>query len=250
MTHAAPLPRTLASRRVRVVRPADAGDIYKAPKVDFARLTDAGLLLRLAHGYYAIPPTEAFGDPSWAPTPEGVALGVAVADYGENVTALSGVSAARVRGALPRALAVAIVSVPARRRPIDTTAGRIVFWTRDTRVLDVQRTKTELAPGYATSVEQTLLDVADRPRLGGVSGRLAAETLWELARRADWDLVHSLSVAQQKPSAYARARWACSGIAPQDAAPPKPRRSPTKTLGLVSWDGTAPRAFGITDDRP
>lgn len=249
MTRETPLPRALASRSVRVLRPRDATDTYKDPFADLRRLADAGLLIRLAHGYYAIPPTEAFGDPAWQPTPEGVALGIGVADYGENAAALSGVSAARVRGVLARAVAVAIVSIPTRRQTLDTTAGRIVFWTRDTGTLDLQRAKTDLAPGYATSLEQTVLDIADRPRLGGVSTRLASETLWQLARRTDWDLVYSLSVAQRRPAAYARARWVCAGVAPDDAPPPRPRRSTTTTLGLISSTAAEPSLFGLIDDR-
>ncbi|MEX2322429.1 MAG: type IV toxin-antitoxin system AbiEi family antitoxin domain-containing protein [Acidimicrobiia bacterium] len=246
MTHEAPLPRQLASRRLRVVRPRDAAQIYKAAKVEFARLAEAGLIIRLAHGYYAIPPTEAYGDPGWTPTVEDVAMGIGVADYGPEASALSGVSAARHHGAMPRALSVGVVSVPVRRSPLITAAGRVVFWTRRTDHLDTVRAKTELAWGYTTSTEQTLLDLANRPRLGGVSPRSISEAIWALAGRADWDRTHRLSVDQQRPSAYARVIWVCAGLAPTDAPPAGPRRSPTKTLGLSSWGEASPAEFGLT----
>jgi alkylation response protein AidB-like acyl-CoA dehydrogenase len=41
--------------------------------------------------------------------------------------------------------------------------------TRDISALDVQRAETELATGWVTSAQQTVLDLADRPALGGLT---------------------------------------------------------------------------------
>ena len=55
--------------------------MYRHPEVEFARLERAGLLRRVARGYYAIPPDGAPVDAAWLPTPEGTALGIGLADY-------------------------------------------------------------------------------------------------------------------------------------------------------------------------
>jgi predicted transcriptional regulator of viral defense system len=245
MAHETPIPRALASRQVRIIRPRDARDIYANPGNEFARLAKAGILTRIAHGYYAVPPIEAFGDPRWRPTPESVALGVGQADHGRDRVALVGISASRLLGIPPRAIAVGIVAIPTRRRPLETTAGRVVFWTRDVATLDTQSAKTELARGWATTPEQTLLDIAERPGLGGITMSTASETMWQLAPRADWLRVHRLSISQHRPAAYARARWVCSGLVSDDAPSPLRQRRPASSHGLSSWNQSDAVQFGI-----
>ncbi len=244
MAHETPLPRELASRSVRIVRPRDGHHVYRHPREQFARLARAGVLMRVARGYYAIPPTEALGDLNWRPTPEAVALGIGIADYGRDRVALSGISAARLQGVPPRALAIGVVSAPVRRPPVRTTIGPVAFWHRDLDALDTQKARTELAVGWAATAEQALLDLAGRPNLGGLSPVTAAEAMWDLARRVDWNLIHRLSELQRHPGAYARALWVCSGLVSGDAPPPRLRR-PVPRKELMSWSDSDPRAYGI-----
>ena len=136
------------------------------------------------------------------------------------------------------------MSVPVRRPPLETIAGPVSFWHRPVADLDTQKAGTDLGIGWATTAEQTLLDLADRPRLAGLAPRVAAEAMWDLAARADWLRIQRLSEAQNRPSAYARALWTCAGLAPEA---PRPRlRRPVPAKGLASWSGADPRAFGLT----
>ncbi len=244
MSHATPIPPQLASRAVRVIRPRDAAGAYRHPAVEFARLERAGLLRRVARGYYAIPPGGAPVDAAWLPTPEAIALGIGITDYGRDAVALCGISAARLLGVLPRAVAGAVVSSPVRRPPVETVAGPVSFWHRSITDMETQKARTDLGTGWATTAEQTLLDLADRPPLGGLAPRTAAEAIWDLAARVDWIRVRHLSEAQDRPSAYARALFTCAGLVSEA---PRPRlRRPVPTKGLVSWSKADPRAYGLT----
>jgi len=245
---ATPLPTALAARTLRVVRPRDAADLYRDPAREFRRMADAGLLRSMARGYYVIPPMDALDDPGWRPSPESLALGIGQADHGRDAAALAAISAARVLGAVPRALATAVVAIPARRRPLITPVGPIHFWARNAQELDLQRVTTELAEGWVTTAEQTILDLADRPQLGGVGAHTASEAIWDLAARSDWELVRELSRRQGREAAYARAAWASAGVAPPDIEPPKPRR-PVASMGLVSRSDAPATAYGVRDDR-
>ena len=246
MSHATPLPAALATRSLRVVRPRDATDIYRYPAAEFRRLAKAGLLLPLTHGYYAIPTTEWVGNRTWRPAIEAVALGIAQVDYGPNDTALSGVSAARALGAVPRAMAVGVVSVPARRQSLTTVAGEVVFWHRPVRELDLQRHDGDLARGWVTTPEQTILDLADRPKLGGISAATAVDAIAALAMRCDWELVLGLSRSQDRRAAYARARWVAEGLVADAPMPPTGRK--VSSRGLEPVEPTARTPFGIADD--
>lgn len=248
MLHETPVPRSLAARSVKIVRPRDATDTYTNPAVQFRRLADAGQLVRVAHGYYAIPPAEWSGDPHWRPTPESVALGIGIADYGRDDVVLSGISAARLLGIPPRALATAVVSIPVRRPPIKTISGPITFWHRSTAALDFSKVRTELATGWSATAEQALLDVADHPTLGGVPVSTATEVIRQLAPRVDWRQVHDLSLRQQKRAAYARAAWVSSGLVTGSIPTVRPGRV-VSTKGLTSHNDTDPSMFGLTDDR-
>jgi hypothetical protein len=204
-------------------------------------------LVRVASGYYAIPPADTSDSQDWRPAPESLALGIAIADYGRDRVALSGISAARVLGIPPRAIAAGVVTVPARRSPVRTIAGPIAFWHRDIAVLETQKARTELAIGWSATTEQALLDLANRPNLADVSPTTASEAMWDLAQSADWHTIHRLSRAQHTPGAFARAIWVCAGIAPTTTPPSRPGR-PVHRRGLTSWSGADPEAFGISDD--
>ena len=245
MAHATPLPAELASRETRVVRPRDGKAIYTHPNEEFARLERAGLLRRLAHGYYLISPAGRGTDLPCLPPIEAIALGIAVADYGRAAVALTGIGASRVLGALPRAISVSVVSIPVRRPPVETAGGAVAFWHRSVKGLDLQKARTELAQGWTTTPEQTLLDLADRPNAGGLAARVAVESMWALAARADWHRVRELSDRQRRPSAYSRAAWVCEGIV-QDAPAPAPLRRPVPSKGLTSWSDAEPAAYGIS----
>lgn len=67
-------------------------------------MTRAGALDRLATGYYAVVPDDRAGH-DWRPELEAAALGIAAADEGVDTVALMGLSAARVRGAIPPKIA-------------------------------------------------------------------------------------------------------------------------------------------------
>jgi hypothetical protein len=163
-------------------------------------------LRRLASGYYAVVPQRRIGDARWRPDLHAAALGIAVADYGVDAVALMGTSAARHHGALPRAVAVAVVAGPRQRPALRLDVGEVVFVQRRFDQLDTERIDTELVSGWVTTIEQTLLDLADRPTLGGMTPHSSDEAVRALAVRADWDRVAELAHRQRKPRALRTAR--------------------------------------------
>jgi len=201
------IPSVLVSRQVRVVRPRDLRELYANPSSELARLEDQGAVQRLARGYYALLPAQWVGSLGWRPTIEALALGVSVADYGVDRVALMGPSAARLHGALPRAVALGSVAVPKQRPPLATRWGRIWFHTRDVTRLDLERVDTDLAAGYQTTVEQTILDLARWGDTWDVSTDMIAEAITALAVQADWSLTRDLAVEQGERAAYVRASW-------------------------------------------
>ncbi len=237
-------PRNLWARATMVVRPRDLRDVYARPDLEVRRL--AGHALRpVATGYWAIPPIERLDDPDWRPEIEALALGLAVADYGVKATALMAASAARFHGALPRALGTAVVAVPKQRPALDTTFGRIVFVKRQTNRLELTRARTPMVTGYATTVEQTMLDIAHRPTLGDLATTEAAEAIRALALRADWTETLALAKDQRIPAAYVRARWVAESVVPEDTPILRPR-TPVPGLNLRPADDDA-RRFGIQE---
>lgn len=122
-----------------------------------------------------------------------------------------GPSAARLLNAIPRALGAATVSVIKQRPGLQAAAGRIRFVTRDVGGLDRQRIRTELGQGWMTTPEQTLVDIADRPTLGGLTVVDAAETAETLTDMAEIDLALHLATAQRKRRAHDRIAAAREG---------------------------------------
>ncbi len=51
-----PLPTSLAQVPMKTIRPSDAARHYAHPRTQLARLTEHGLLHRLADGYYVVVP--------------------------------------------------------------------------------------------------------------------------------------------------------------------------------------------------
>lgn len=177
--------------------------MYAQPSKELSNLADQGAVLRLAHGYYAVVPEPARGG-AWRPPIEAVGLGIAQVDYGTDGAALMGPSAARVLGFSPRASAVATVAVTKQRPAMETVVGLVQFVTRSIERLQLQRVRTELAVGWTTTVEQTLLDIADRPELGGLTHEAAVELLTSLSAEADLDLACDLGREQRKRTARER----------------------------------------------
>jgi hypothetical protein len=146
----------------------------------------------------------------WLPSLEAAAAGIASAIYGADDAVLMGISAARILGAVPRALATAVVAVPKQHRPIALTDRSAVvrFVKRDTHRLDVERVQTPLGPALATTPEQTTLDLAHRPLLGDAEVEIpsAVAVLYE---RSDKNRVEAIAVDQRLTASLRRAEiWA------------------------------------------
>lgn len=196
------VPPTLLTRG-RVLRPADAADVYSNPRAEFARLERGGALHRLAPGLFAAVPDDAVGR-TWLPPLEVTALAIAGTGGHAGQAALMGISAARVHAAVPRALGVAVVAVERHRRTLKLTDRNadIHFVRRDLSSLDLQRHRSELGQGWVTTIEQTLLDLIARPNLGGVPDA-AREAIESLLPRADVDLLRQLAAVQRRRRALA-----------------------------------------------
>lgn len=182
----------------------DAAGVYAHPRPEFARLARAGALHKVATGYYVPVPDSEIGR-RWLPGLEAVAWGVAAADEGVDPVAVMGVSAARIHGVIPRALGVAVVATGRHRRTLrlaDRDAD-VVFVRRDVPRLDVQREAFELGAGWVTSVEQTILDLAARPDLGGVPAE-AHSAVAALLPHADRGLLDDLAAAQRRKATLTR----------------------------------------------
>jgi predicted transcriptional regulator of viral defense system len=206
VARASGLPPQLARRPFGVLRPVDAVGVYANPSKDLARLADRGSLHKVATGFYAVVPPHST-DRAWLPSVEAAAYGIAAADYGPDGAVLMGLSAARLHGAVPRALEVAVVAVP-KNRPSLVLADRnatVRFVRRDTGRLDAERVNTDLGAALVTTVEQTLLDLAHRPDLGDVpaEANAAIRALWP---RADTDRLTEIAGQQRLRSALNRAR--------------------------------------------
>ncbi len=200
------LPGELWRAPLRTLRPQDLADTYAQPRPEIARLVDRGVLHRVAHGYYVIVAPDHVGR-TWLPALEAVAAGIATSIYGPDQAIVMGISAARALGAVPRALATAVVAVPRQHRPIALTdrSARVRFVRRDTDALDAERVETPLGPALVTTPEQTVLDLARRPELGNAEAevRPAIETLY---RRSDPARLTQLATDQRLGAALRRAQ--------------------------------------------
>lgn len=205
---AARVPPVLLRGSCRVLRPRDAATVYANPRPEFARLARAGALHQLATGYYAVVPDDQL-DRGWIPELEAAAWGIAAADEGIDSVALMGLSAARIHGAVPRALAVAVVAATRHRSRLHVAdrEATVLFVRRRVAALDVQRHTSELGQGWVTTIEQTVLDLAARPDLGNLpdQARTAAHAL---LARCDRPLLEELAVGQRRQASLARLRAA------------------------------------------
>jgi predicted transcriptional regulator of viral defense system len=196
------IPRGLAARGLQVFRTDDAAEFYAHPRPELKRLTDRGLLLRLHRGLFAIVPPAAVGT-GWRPDLEVAAGAIAGALWDTDTTAVMGLSAARLHGVVPRALGIALVAAPAQHDPIRLADrdATVRFVKRDVARIDVERTATPLGELLVTTPEQTALDLAQRPNLGGAPDEALAAA-GALAARADVDALEDLARAQHRPAAW------------------------------------------------
>lgn len=201
------VPRELGQAPLRTVRPRDARVVYRDPGPQFARLAKAGALVRLADGYYAVVPDDRGAE--WRPGLEAAAAGVATAIYGPAEAILMGISAARVHGAVPRAVGVATVAVPRQHRPITLPGvggGVVHFIKRDVARLDArQEPLGDLGRGLVTTPEQTALDLA-RPRDAHIDPAQVHEALHNLMPLCDTEVLEELADAQRLRAALTRLR--------------------------------------------
>lgn len=171
--------RLLATAPLRTLRTRDFATVYAQPRQRVRALEARGILHRLAHGFYCAVPAE--HDPAtWRPSIEAAAAGIASAIFGDRVPVLTGLTAARMHRALPRAVAVARVAVPRGRRPMQLVdrAGEVRFVARRVGGLDAVLVQTDLGPALATTAEQTVLDLARAdPRGIDVDAQEAIRTL-------------------------------------------------------------------------
>lgn len=177
--------------------------IYAHPRKEARALERRGVLHRIAHGYYcAVPPEH--NAAHWRPSTEGAAAGVATAIHGDRVPVLTGLSAARVHSALPRAIARAYVAVPKGRRPLRFVdrSGEIRFVERAVQALDAILVATDLGPTLATSPEQTVLDLARGDPRGNDSNHTEAiAALWP---RCDAALLEEIAGRQRMRATLTR----------------------------------------------
>lgn len=193
----------LARQQLSVARPSSFD--LERPDAELRRLADAGTVLRLAKGLYAlVPEHRRTPNTTWLPTIEGAALGIAAAFYNADAVALIGPSAVRAHRCYPRALGVGYVATPRQRRERSTVIGTITFVQRDIHKLDTVRIETDLGPGWATSVEQTALDLTRNRPAWNITEATRLEMINRLADRIDWELIEEVAAERRGVATLAR----------------------------------------------
>lgn len=211
-TRSTPIPAALTRVPLKTIRPRDAAAVYAHPRTQLIRLADNGLLHRLADGYYVVVPQDMVGR-KWIPSLEAAAAGIASTIHGPDDIVVMGLSAARLHGVIPRAVATALVALPRQHRPITLTDRPAVvrFVQRDTGRLDAERIRTELGPALVTTPEQTVLDLAHRPTLGNNEPDIHT-AVTALYTRSNHDRLRTLASEQRRLASLRRAEeWAGVG---------------------------------------
>ncbi len=177
--------REIGRAPMRTVRAADLTGVYTHPGPALSILERRGVVHRLAHGIYCAVPREHVGS-DWRPSLEATTAAVATVIYGDRVPVLTGMTAARVHRAIPRAIGTGYVAVPAQRRPLRLAdrESEVRFVMRDVAALDAVLIQTDLGPALATAPEQTVLDLArNDPRAEDVDAGEAIAALWPACDR-------------------------------------------------------------------
>jgi hypothetical protein len=195
----------IAARPMRVVRPVDLDEVYANPRAVLRDKARRGEVHKVAYGIYVAVPDDVHDPHRWRPGFEAAAGAIATAVFGDRRIVLTGMTAARVLRAVPRALGRATVAVPRRHRDIemaDRDHGVVDFVPRRIDDLDTMPVRTELGTLLVTTPEQTLVDLA-RERNHHRADVDAA--MGVLAQDVDWARVGEL-LATQRVTATAAGR--------------------------------------------
>jgi hypothetical protein len=195
------LPREIMAAPLRTVRPQDLAHLYTQPFRQLDKRVRRGEINKLARGVYYAPPDDV--GLTWIPTMEAATAAVATAFFGARVPILMHLTAARLHGAVPRALAVGIVAVPRQQKPMQLTDrdhGQVIFVKRGVADLDAVLMSTELGQVLVTTPGQTALDLAKRPRLAGDPTQ-ACDAIRQLFPRIDMEQVAQLAHEQRAQAA-------------------------------------------------
>jgi hypothetical protein len=188
---------------MRTVRAPDLAGVYAFPGPALAALARRTVVHRLAHGIYCAVPPEYVGD-TWRPSLEATTAAIATALHGDRVPILTGLTAARVHHALPRAIGIGYVAVPDQRRPLRLADrdGEVRFVTRAIANLDAVAVTTELGRTLVTTPEQTVLDLARAdPRSEDLDAQESIEALWPQCDQATLEVIAS---RQRMRATYSR----------------------------------------------
>lgn len=197
------VPIVITRAPLRTVRPSHLAEVYTQPNTQLHRLAKQGRVLRLAHGFYCAIPDDAGS--AWRPTVEAAAAGIATAIFGDRNVVLMGMTAARILGGYPRAIATATVAVPGQHEPVrfDFKDGTVRFMKRDTPALDARLERTELGSVLVTTPEQTVLDLTKRPGLAGTH-EAATEVVRNLLPQCDRATLEQIAGTQRMRATLAR----------------------------------------------
>lgn len=169
------LPVEVTAAPLRTVRPLMLRGVYANPEKELVRFMRAGLVTRIAPGTYTAKPDTVPPDRPWRPGVEEAAMAYATVQYGPRVPVLYGIGAARFHHAIPRAIGVVVVAVPQQHRPVVLAGGgRVLFTTTDVSRLEARFEQSSLGGFLVTTPEQTVVDLLDRPRLGGLPAEATA----------------------------------------------------------------------------
>lgn len=169
------LPVEITGAPLRAVRPKMLRGVYANPEKELVRLRDAGRLVQIARGTYIAKPDDIPPQRDWQPRLETAAMAYATPIYGDRIPVLFGIGAARFHHAIPRAINVTVVAVPASHREVRLlTGGRVVFTVRDTAQVEARPEQTDLGPIMVATPEQTLVDLIWHPALGGMPAEAIA----------------------------------------------------------------------------
>ena len=188
--------RVIERAPMRTVRAADLTGVYAHPGPELSILERRGVVRRLAQGIYCAVPREHVGT-AWRPSLEAATAAIATALCGDRTAILTGLTAARMHRALPRAIGTGYVAVPTQRRPLRFADrdGEVRFVMRDVTALDAVLVQTDLGRSLVTTPEQTVLDLArSDPRAEDVDAQDAITALWP---ECDHDVLEEIAGRQR-----------------------------------------------------